>query len=59
MPDNPISINTDDKGVMATSIEGEYTLMAASMAKRNVPDADIRAKLDRVIKDAKMSRFKI
>lgn len=59
MPDNPISINTDDKGVMATSIEGEYTLMAASMAKRNVPEADIRAKLDRVIKDAKVSRFKI
>lgn len=59
MPDNPISINTDDKGVMATSIEGEYTLMAASMAKRKVPEADIRAKLDRVVKDAKASRFKI
>lgn len=59
MPDNPISINTDDKGVMATSIEGEYMLMAASMAKRGVPEADIRAKLIKVIEDAKTSRFKI
>lgn len=59
MPHTPISINTDDKGVMATSIEGEYMLMAASMAKRGVPVADIRAKLNKVIEDAKASRFKI
>ncbi len=59
MPDNPISINTDDKGVMATSIEEEYMLMAASMAKRGVSEADIRAKLNKVIEGAKTSRFKI
>ena len=57
LPDNHISINTDDKGVMATSIEAEYVLMAASMAKNNVPEADIRARLDRTIKDARASKF--
>lgn len=59
MQDNPISINTDDKGVMATSIEGEYMLIAASMKKRGMTEAEIQAKLNRVIEDAKTSRFKI
>jgi len=54
-----ISINTDDKGIIATSIEGEYALIAASMAKGRVSDADIRTKLDRVIEGAKKSRFSI
>lgn len=54
-----ISINTDDKGIIATSIEGEYALIAAAMAKGRVSDADIRTKLDRVIEGAKKSRFSI
>ena len=56
---NNISINTDDKGIIATSIEGEYALIAAAMAKGRVSDADIRMKLDRVIEGAKKSRFSI
>ena len=29
------SINTDDKGVFATSIEREYALMAAALSRKN------------------------
>ena len=56
---NNISINTDDKGIIATSIEGEYALIAAAMAKGGIADAVIRTKLDRAIEGAKKSRFSI
>ena len=56
---NNISINTDDKGIIATSIEGEYALIAAAMAKGGIDEAVIRTKLDRVIEGAKKSRFNI
>lgn len=56
---NNISINTDDKGIIATSIEGEYALIAAAMAKGGIDEAVIRTKLDRVIEGAKKSRFSI
>ena len=49
----------DDKGIIATSIEGEYALIAAAMAKGGIDEAVIRTKLDRVIEGAKKSRFSI
>ena len=54
-----ISINTYDKGIIATSIEGEYALIAAAMAQGGIDEAVIRTKLDRVIEGAKKSRFSI
>lgn len=54
-----ISDKADDKGIIATSIEGEYALIAAAMAKGGIDEAVIRTKLDRVIEGAKKSRFSI
>ena len=54
-----ISDKADDKGIIATSIEGEYALIAAAMAKGGIADAVIRTKLDRAIEGAKKSRFSI
>lgn len=59
MTQNNISINTDDKGIIATSKEGEYALIASAMAKGGIDEAVIRTKLDRVIEGAKKSRFSI
>ena len=54
-----ISINTDDKGIIATSIEAEYALIAAAMKKNNVGDIEIANRLRRIIIGAKKSRFGI
>ena len=52
-----ISVNTDDKGIIATSIEGEYALIVSSMAKKGEPNDEITKTIDRIIKDARDSRF--
>lgn len=54
-----ISINTDDKGIIATSIEAEYALIAAAMKKNNVGDIEIANRLKQIITGAKKSRFGI
>lgn len=54
-----ISINTDDKGIIATSIEGEYTLIAAAMKKKGDDNHTIAGKLKKIIIGAKKSRFAI
>lgn len=54
-----VSVNTDDKGIIATSIEGEYALVAAALAKNGIPDNEIRRKLNTIIEGAKASRFSI
>lgn len=53
------SINTDDKGILATNIETEYALVCAAIQKdKNVSDAQIRTKLNQVNNNAKKMRFK-
>ena len=54
-----ISINTDDKGIIATFIESEYALIAAAMKKNNVGDIEIANRLKQIITGAKKSRFGI
>lgn len=59
LPDNAISINTDDKGIIATSIENEYALIAAAMEKSRKYKGKSNAVIERVVKDARRSRFKV
>lgn len=59
LPDNAISINTDDKGIIATSIENEYALIAAAMEKSRKYKGKIGGVITRVVKDARKSRFKV
>lgn len=59
LPDNAISINTDDKGIIATSIENEYALIAAAMEKSRKYRGKVDQVMTRVIKDARKSRFKV
>lgn len=54
-----ISINTDYKGIIATSIEGEYALIAAAMKKKGDDNHTIAGKLKKIIIGAKKSRFAI
>lgn len=59
LPDNAISINTDDKGIIATSIKNEYALIAAAMEKSRKYKGKTNAVIERVVKDARRSRFKV
>ena len=59
LPDNAISINTDDKGIIATSIENEYALISAAMEKSRKYKGKTNAVIERVVKDARRSRFKV
>ena len=59
LPDNAISINTDDKGIIATSIENEYALIAAAMEKSRKYKGKTNVVIERVVKDARRSRFKV
>lgn len=36
-----VSVNTDDKGIFATSLEREYSLLALSLEKNNYQDKSI------------------
>lgn len=58
-PNNAISINTDDKGVIATSIENEYALMGIAMSKSPNYKKQMSALLKRIHEDAKKSSFKV
>lgn len=59
LPDNAISINTDDKGIIATSIENEYALIATAMEKSRKYKGKIDAVMGRLVKDARKSRFNV
>ncbi|MDE6811933.1 MAG: hypothetical protein K2J15_06225, partial [Muribaculaceae bacterium] len=61
----PVSINTDDKGVFATSLRNEYSLIAAAMWKekdaqgdRRWNDREIMDYLKRIADYGNMSRFR-
>lgn len=59
LPDNAISINTDDKGIISTSIENEYALIGMAMSKKRKYKTKVDAVLDRIRNDAKKSRFEL
>ena len=59
LPDNAISINTDDKGVISTSIENEYALIGMAMSKKRKYRSKINVVLNRIRNDAKKSRFEL
>ena len=59
LPDNAISINTDDKGIIATSIENEYALIAAAMGRSRKYKGKVDEVKERVVKDARKSRFNV
>ena len=45
LKDLSLSINTDDKGIFATSLENEYSLIALSLKKKGVSMEEIIKKL--------------
>ena len=59
LPDNAISINTDDKGIIATSVENEYALVSAVMEKSRKYKGKANEVIERVVKDARKSRFNV
>ena len=59
LPDNAISINTDDKGIIATSVENEYALISAVMEKSRKYKGKANEVIERVVKDARKSRFNV
>lgn len=58
-----VSINTDDKGVFATSIEREYALMAHAIIRyfrhnhKEINDSDVYSWLDRIRRYSLLQRF--
>lgn len=63
-PNISVSINTDDQGVFATSLEKEFTLMAVALSKATDQDGnklykddDIYLWLDHIRDSARVSRF--
>lgn len=58
LEDNAISINTDDKGVISTSIENEYSLIGEAMKKKGHDTASIRNVMSRIRNDAAKSKFR-
>ena len=57
MPNNDISINTDDKGIIATSIENEYALMMLAMKKERRYTKDAKKFIDKAFEGAEKSKF--
>ncbi len=59
LQDNNISINTDDKGIIATSIENEYALMMLAMKKKRRHSKEAKKLIDKAIEGAENSKFLI
>ena len=59
IPDNPISINTDDRGIIATSIENEYALIYAAMEKNRRYRGKTSSIMENIRISAKKNRFKV
>lgn len=62
----PVSVNTDDKGVFATSLENEYSLLAISLRKQRSEDGkrvwsdkEIEDYIKQLVEYGNISRFKI
>lgn len=52
-----VSLNTDDKGILATSIENEYALMYAAYRKAGRSEADVTCLLEQMRTDSIAMRF--
>lgn len=52
-----VSLNTDDKGILATNIENEFALMYAAYTKAGRPVADVSSLLEQMRTDAINMRF--
>lgn len=59
LANNNISINTDDKGIIATSIENEYALIGAAMMKSRKYKGKYQEILRRIRQNAENSKFRI
>lgn len=59
LKDLSLSINTDDKGVFATSLENEYSLIALSLKKKGTPMADIIKYLEAIKDNASQNAFSL
>lgn len=64
-PQISVSINTDDKGIFATSLEREYTLMALALEKQKTVEGrpkyqfnDILSWLENIREEAEVVRFR-
>ena len=62
----PVTVNTDDKGVFATTLENEYSLLAISLrkqrdseGKRLWDDKEIEDYIKQLVEYGNISRFKI
>lgn len=55
--DIPFNINTDDKGILATNIENEYSLVYASLKKAGINDASIIRYMDTIITNSRKMKF--
>lgn len=62
----PVTVNTDDKGVFATSLENEYSLLAISLrkqrdneGKRIWSDKDIEEYIKQLVEYGNISRFRL
>jgi len=58
-PKNKISINTDDKGIMATSIENEFAIIAQAMKKDRRYSGKSQEILERLRIGGRDSRFRV
>ena len=63
-PQISVSINTDDKGIFATSLEKEYTLMALALEKQKTADGQPKFQPNNVLnwlegirQEAEIQRF--
>lgn len=59
LKDMSLSINTDDKGIFATSLENEYSLIALSLKKKNTPMEEIINYLKMIKDNASQNAFSI
>lgn len=59
LPNNAISINTDDKGIISTSIENEYALISVAMKKNKKSNSEILNIMKRIQENAAKSKFKL
>ncbi len=62
----PVTVNTDDKGVFATSLENEYSLLAISLrkqrdayGKRIWSDKEIEEYIKQLVEYGNISRFRV
>lgn len=53
----PFNINTDDKGILATSIDNEYSLVHASLIKKGKSEAQVNSYIDTIRKNARKMKF--